>query len=93
MVYQPTGKPRGFATMTPERKREIASKGGKAAWVNGTANKWTSETAREAGRKGGSVSRRTKKTEPTPVEQALTQIDQAFGLVDVIEAAYRKHFG
>lgn len=44
---------RGFAAMTPERVREIASQGGKAAHANGTAYKYTHDTAREAGRKGG----------------------------------------
>jgi general stress protein YciG len=54
---------RGFASMTPEKKREIASKGGKAAHALGTAHKWTSEEAQAAGRKGGSISRRRPKTE------------------------------
>jgi general stress protein YciG len=48
---------RGFASMTPEKQREIASKGGRAAHEKGTAHEWTSEEARTAGRKGGQVSR------------------------------------
>lgn len=44
---------RGFASMDPEKQREIASKGGKAAHEKGTAHEFTSEEAREAGRKGG----------------------------------------
>lgn len=48
---------RGFASMSPERQREIASKGGRAAHAKGTAHEWTAETARIAGRKGGLVSR------------------------------------
>lgn len=52
------GRGRGFASMSPEKKREIASKGGKAAHAMGTAHKWTSEEAQAAGRKGGSISRR-----------------------------------
>lgn len=47
----------GFASMDPEKQREIASKGGKAS--SGSFEKG-SERAREAGRKGGSVSSRTK---------------------------------
>lgn len=46
---------RGFANMTPEQRREIASKGGKAAHAKGTAHRWTTEQAREAGRKGGAA--------------------------------------
>ena len=41
---------RGFASMDPERQREIASEGGKAAHASGNAHEFTSEEAREAGR-------------------------------------------
>lgn len=56
------GSGRGFASMSAEKKREIASKGGKAAHAQGTAHKWTSEEAQAAGRKGGSISRRRPKS-------------------------------
>lgn len=48
---------RGFAVMSAEKQREIASKGGKAAHAKGTAHEWSTEEARRAGRKGGMVSR------------------------------------
>lgn len=48
---------RGFASMSAEKQREIASKGGRAAHTKGTAHEWTSEEARAAGRKGGQASR------------------------------------
>jgi hypothetical protein len=48
---------RGFAAMSPERQREIASKGGRAAHEQGVAHQWSSEEARQAGRKGGMNSR------------------------------------
>ena len=51
---------RGFASMDRGKRREIASKGGKAAHQKGTAHEWTSEEAREAGRKGGMASHRRK---------------------------------
>jgi general stress protein YciG len=51
---------RGFASMDRTKQREIASKGGKAAHQKGTAHEWTSEEAREAGRKGGMASHRRK---------------------------------
>jgi general stress protein YciG len=41
----------GFGSMDPEKQRAIARKGGKAAHAKGTAHKFTSEEAREAGRK------------------------------------------
>jgi hypothetical protein len=44
---------RGFAAMSAEVHREIASKGGKAAHAKGTAHEFTLEEARLAGRKGG----------------------------------------
>jgi hypothetical protein len=47
---------RGFASMDRSKQREIASKGGKAAHQKGTAHEWTSEEARNAGRKGGLAS-------------------------------------
>jgi len=43
--------------MSPEKQREIASKGGRAAHEKGTAHEWTPEEARSAGRKGGQISR------------------------------------
>ncbi len=46
---------RGFAAMSPEKQRQIASMGGKAAHEKGTAHEFTSEEARAAGRKGGAA--------------------------------------
>lgn len=39
--------------MDPEKVRAIASKGGKAAHATGTAHQFSTEEAREAGKKGG----------------------------------------
>jgi len=44
---------RGFAAMDPQKQRQIASMGGKAAHAKGAAHEFTSAEAREAGRKGG----------------------------------------
>lgn len=49
----------GFASMSRDAQREIASKGGKAAHKKGTAHEWSSDEARRAGKKGG-----TKSTSP-----------------------------
>ena len=51
---------RGFASMDPSKQHTIASMGGKAAHQKGTAHEWTTEEAREAGRKGGVASHRRK---------------------------------
>lgn len=48
----PTRK-RGFAAMTQEQQRAIASKGGRAAHRKGTAHEFSSEEARKAGCLGG----------------------------------------
>lgn len=52
---------RGFASMDRTKQREIASKGGKAAHEKGTAHEWTSEEARDAGRKGGIASHQRRR--------------------------------
>jgi uncharacterized protein len=54
---------RGFASMDRSKQREIARKGGRAAHLRGTAHEWSSEEAREAGRKGGTASRRKHRQE------------------------------
>ena len=56
MTGNPNGgrkRTRGFAAMDEEKQREIASKGGRAAHEKGTAHEFTTDEAREAGRKGG----------------------------------------
>ena len=57
---------RGFASMSAEKQKEIASKGGRAAHAKGTAHEWSSGEARDAGRKGGMVSRGGRGKLPPP---------------------------
>lgn len=61
---------RGFASMDPEKRRKIASKGGKAAHKKGVAHEWNTAEAREAGRKGGSASQRKLRDTPATTETA-----------------------
>lgn len=68
---------RGFASMSPEKQREIASKGGRAAHQKGTAHEWTSEEARSAGRKGGQISRGGRGRLVEPPVQASAPADSA----------------
>ena len=68
---------RGFASMDPQRQREIASEGGRAAHERGTAHEFTSEEAREAGRKGGQAraenrSARQRASSATPATTEAT---------------------
>jgi uncharacterized protein len=78
----PRPRRRGFAAMDRDRVKEIASKGGKAAHAAGTAHQFSSDEARNAGRKGGmaphvrrgGVRRRPNEPEasaaPNPAEQS-----------------------
>jgi uncharacterized protein len=75
---------RGFASMDRNKQRDIASKGGKAAHQKGTAHEWTSEEAREAGRKGGMASHRRKQEQqgqapPAPEEPIASNPEQMIG--------------
>ncbi len=54
---------RGFGAMSPEKQKEIARKGGKAAHEQGVAHQWNSEEARLAGTKGGQVRGKAKTIE------------------------------
>ena len=51
---------RGFAAMSPERQRAIASQGGCAAHQQGVAHEWSTDEAKAAGKKGGQVSGRKR---------------------------------
>lgn len=53
---------RGFAAMSVEKQRELASLGGKAAHAKGTAHEFTPEEARSAGRRGGQATKNKKRT-------------------------------
>ena len=46
--------------MSPDKRREVSRKGGKAAHAKGTAHEWSPESARAAGRKGGLAGRGRK---------------------------------
>ena len=65
---------RGFAAMDRDRVKEIASKGGKAAHAAGTAHQFSSDEARNAGRKGGMAPHvrrggvRRRPAEPAPAQ-------------------------
>jgi uncharacterized protein len=62
--------------MDRARQREIASKGGKAAHQKGTAHEWTSEEARDAGRKGGIASHQRRREKQGGNEEGSTSGDE-----------------
>lgn len=51
------GKPRGFAAMSPERRKEISRKGGASVPAEKRSFSRYRDLATDAGRKGGSKSR------------------------------------
>ena len=61
---------RGFAAMDPEKQKQIASEGGRAAHRQGVAHEWTADEAREAGRKGGQNSRGSRNRDSRSGEAA-----------------------
>jgi general stress protein YciG len=61
--------------MDRSKQRDIASKGGKAAHQKGTAHEWTSEEAREAGRKGGMASHRRKQEQQQPSDDVVAAVN------------------
>jgi hypothetical protein len=65
--------------MSPEKQREIASKGGRAAHEKGTAHEWTADEARNAGRKGGQVSRGGRGRLIVPPESAQAPVAASDG--------------
>jgi general stress protein YciG len=74
---------RGFASMSADKQREIASKGGRAAHEKGTAHEWTPDEARAAGRKGGQISRggRGRLIPPgAPLEGSITGTTHVSGM-------------
>lgn len=60
---KPKGK-RGFGSMSPEKRREIARKGGAAVPNDKRSFSKNKELATEAGRKGGAAARSTVFTGP-----------------------------
>lgn len=85
---QPADQPptrRGFAAMSLEQHKEIASRGGKKAHALGRAHRFTSEEAKAAGRKGGAkvsqdrahmaaIGRRGGKVSPHEQDQSVESV-------------------
>lgn len=83
---QSATKNRGFASMDPQRQREIASEGGRAAHAKGTAHEFTSEEARRAGamsHKNGNRQSAARSAEQTtqaaPADQTSSRGDNRQG--------------
>jgi general stress protein YciG len=68
---------RGFAAMDPQKQRQIASMGGKAAHAKGAAHEFTSAEAREAGRKGGLNSHGRKNANAANANGGAAQMTQS----------------
>jgi general stress protein YciG len=64
--FTPARQPRGFAAMTPEQRKAASAKGGATSHANGTAHRFTTESARVAGRRGGAAHHRNRPPSPAP---------------------------
>jgi general stress protein YciG len=64
---------RGFALLSPEQRREVASKGGKAVHAKGNGHKWTKEEAKIAGRRGGIAIAQRKREALPETKDATTE--------------------
>jgi general stress protein YciG len=73
---------RGFAALDSDAQREIAAKGGRAAHAIGNAHEFTSEEAREAGKKGGRTVSKDR--------EYMSRIGRAGGLARQQRARQRK---
>jgi len=67
---------RGFASMDPQRQREIAGQGGRASHAKTELNELTAEEAREAGRKGAELRSANKRKEAKVAERQLARSEQ-----------------
>lgn len=63
-------RPKGFAALTPEKRREIAAKGGRAAHEAGTAHEFTRDEASAAGKKGGQLAHASGRAHEFTSEEA-----------------------
>ena len=64
MVLQTNNRrARGLAALSPERRREIASMGGRTSQARGTAHQWTAAEASAAGKKGSARYARRRQEE------------------------------
>lgn len=54
---------RGFASMDPERRRQLASQGGKTGAVRGTSYRWDAESASVAGKLGAQAKKQKQQDE------------------------------
>lgn len=62
---------RGFASMEPDRLKELSGHGGRKAHALGRAHKWTREEARAAGLRSVERRRQRKAAQLAAAEQAV----------------------
>ena len=62
MTDAPKKKPQGFASLSPERRKEVAASGGAAVPSHKRSFAQSPSLAASAGAKGGAISKRRPKT-------------------------------
>lgn len=81
-------KKRGFAAMDPAKVKEIAALGAKKVTENSSRFAFTSEAAREAGRKGGKAKHATRGGRPKKVPGPIVPIEGEDRIVREPRAAF-----
>lgn len=82
-------KLRGFACLSSEARKEIASKGGKAAHKSGRAHEFTSEEAQIAGSLGGKAAHSLGRAHEFTPDEAKSA-GQKGGLISAQNRKYRR---
>ena len=76
MAQQRSG--RGFAALPTSELRRISSAGGRASHESGHGHEWTSQEARDAGKRGGRVAPRDPQTssDDSPSREPQANLDR-----------------
>lgn len=67
----------GFASLGADARRKLASRGGTRAHQTGAAHEWTSDEAKEAGRRGGLMSAIRRRERTQAAENTITRLKNA----------------
>lgn len=74
---------RGFAVMSPDKVQKCASLGGKIAHMSGKAYRFTTESAKAAGRKSWETRRARMEAEKAAEKDSAIEAEKTVGLDEV----------
>lgn len=91
-MTEKTNQRPSFATMSPEKRRQVAGEGGREAHRRGVGHEWTSEGAREAARRSTEV-RRAKRDARVACEASKTVAAEQTPTPPAAVTAAADHYG